>query len=376
MDRTRSHTRRDRPPLLPTLAIAVVVALSGCATPRSVVAPDSDAGAPAARAPAPRAVPPKLPTFDADTQKRILALDPEHITESDVRGTLAAAPAPRIILVHGGVVGTNLLMMSFGRFLAAMGYPGDRIRDPSDQAWSQDPFGSAERIAGEIAWHYEREGVRPMIIGHSQGGIQTVKVLYELNGTFEDPIPVWNAAIDQPEARTWIFDPLSKVKRPVVGLSVSFAAVVGAGGIALAAPPHWIMAPRLHTIPNTVDEFTGFVIAFDLIAWTLPGTHSAAYEHNGTAIVRNVELPASYNHVFVPMTRSLADDPALRDWLNAYVPGRDNGDPPGADEGRATNALFAADVWFSIKKHWCLEAQRLVRAQNPVREGTLTTRDP
>jgi hypothetical protein len=97
----------------------------------------------------------------------------------------------------------------------------------------------------------------------------------------------------------------------------------------------------------------------------VPGTHSAAYEHNGTALVRNVELPASYNHVFVPMTRSLADDPALRDWLNAYVPGRDNGDPPGADEGRATNALFAADVWFSIKKHWCLEAQRLVGAQNP-----------
>jgi hypothetical protein len=25
--------------------------------------------------------------------------------------------------------------------------------------------------------------------------------------------------------------------------------------------------------------------------------------------------------------------------------------------------LWAADVWYSIKKHWCLEAQRLVRAE-------------
>ena len=26
------------------------------------------------------------------------------------------------------------------------------------------------------------------------------------------------------------------------------------------------------------------------------------------------------------------------------------------------NLLHAADIWFSVKKHWCLEAQRLVRA--------------
>jgi hypothetical protein len=53
----------------------------------------------------------------------------------------------------------------------------------------------------------------------------------------------------------------------------------------------------------------------------------------------------------------------MRDWINAYVPGADNGNPPGADEGRGTNAFWAADVWFSIKKHWCLEAQRLIRAR-------------
>lgn len=31
--------------------------------------------------------------------------------------------------------------------------------------------------------------------------------------------------------------------------------------------------------------------------------------------------------------------------------------------GAADNALWAADVWYSIKRHWCLEAQRLIRAK-------------
>jgi hypothetical protein len=27
--------------------------------------------------------------------------------------------------------------------------------------------------------------------------------------------------------------------------------------------------------------------------------------------------------------------------------------------------LWAAGVWHDIKKHWCLEAQRLIRARQP-----------
>jgi hypothetical protein len=335
--------------------IAAAVALAGCAT-----AP-ADRGGPAdgaLRTGVTAATP-----LDPDVERRILALDPDHVSDQDVRGTLAHGPTPQIILLHGGVYGTHLLMQSFGHFLSGMGYPDRRVRDPSDGAWSQQPFGSTSRIAGEIAWYYERDGVRPMIIGHSQGGIQAVKVLYELNGAFNDPIPVWNPVTDQPESRTSIVDPLTHQSRPVVGMQTSFVAVVGAGGIALAAPPHWGMAARLHTIPNTVEAFTGFTIDFDPIAWTVTGSQSPAYQHNGTAIVRNVDLPASYSHVFVPVTQSLAGNPHMREWLNAYVPGSSNGEPPGSSEGRATNALFAADVWYSIKKSWCLEAQRLVKAR-------------
>jgi hypothetical protein len=52
------------------------------------------------------------------------------------------------------------------------------------------------------------------------------------------------------------------------------------------------------------------------------------------------------------LTQALASDKQMRDWINAYVP-RENGNPPGAEEGRGTNAYWAAEVWFSIKKHWC-----------------------
>jgi hypothetical protein len=27
------------------------------------------------------------------------------------------------------------------------------------------------------------------------------------------------------------------------------------------------------------------------------------------------------------------------------------------------HVMWAADVWYSIKKHWCLEAQTLIRAR-------------
>jgi hypothetical protein len=338
-----------------TFGMCGALVIGGCAMPRPVTrAPESVAGIEAGALQRSFAIDPAL-------ERRILALDPEHLTEHDVRTTLALGPTPRIILLHGGVYGTHLLMMNFGKFLVGMGYAQAKIRDPADGEYSQSPFGSTERLAGKIAWYYEHDGVRPLLVGHSQGGIQAVKVLYELDGTFTKKIAVWNGENDTPEDRFSIVDPLTGAERPVVGVSVAYASVVGAGGIALMSPFHWSMARRVHAIPNTVEDFTGFNIDFDLIAWTGPG--AAPYQHNGTAHVRNVSLPSTYNHVFVPLTQALASDATMRDWINAYVPGADNGNPPGVDEGRGTNALWAADVWFSIKKHWCLEAQRLIRAK-------------
>jgi hypothetical protein len=116
------------------------------------------------------------------------------------------------------------------------------------------------------------------------------------------------------------------------------------------------MANRLRRIPDSVEEFTGYSIEFDLIAWTLPG--GSEYKANGTAKVRNVVLPATYNHITTPITHELARDQAARDWIDAYVPGAGARLEPGADP--PNDALWAADVWYSVKKHWCLESQRLM----------------
>ena len=75
-----------------------------------------------------------------------------------------------------------------------------------------------------------------------------------------------------------------------------------------------------------------------------------------------VALPATYSHIWVPLVAPLAREPEVRDWINAYVPGdqRETSSLPG---DAALHVLWAADVWYSIKRQWCLEAQRLVRAQ-------------
>jgi len=337
------------------LALAAVLA-AGCAT-RAPGASDRVATAP----PAPQSVL-RAVALDPALAEQILALDPDHISDKEVASTLSRAPAPHIVLLHGGIIGTDLIMASAGRFLVAMGYPENRIRDPGDRSWSVSPYESSERTAGLIAWHYEHDGMRPMMIGHSQGGIQAIKVLNELAGRFESSVPVWDPYTNQALPRTTIVDPLTGAERPVVGLTLSYVSVVGAGGAALMLPNQWSMAGRVHTVPDTVAEFTGFSVGMDFMAWSLPGINATTeYRHNGTAEVRNVPLPSVYNHLTVPVVGPLASDPVARAWIDAYDPRQPASDPPGESAGYATR--WAADVWYSVKKHWTLEAQRLIRAR-------------
>ena len=303
-------------------------------------------------------------TSRREIEDRILALDPDRISDDDVRSALAAGPTPHIILVHGGVIGVYLMMESFGKFLVGMGYPESRIRDPHSGDWSQNPYTSSERLAGELAWYYEHDGVRPMLIGHSQGGMQTVKVLYDLAGNFDRRIAVWNPLTDEATDRYTIVDPLDHEQRPVVGVKLSYASVVGAGGLEFWAPADWALAGRLRAIPDSVVDFTGYSIAGDPIALIAPSgaTPYDRYRSTGDANVRNVDLPLGYNHVSVPNTEQLVGRPAMRSWINHYTDPQqvDAATIPGGDDD---HVRWAADVWHSIKRHWCLEAQRLIRAQ-------------
>src|SRR5215472_5070405 len=118
-----------------------------------------------------------LPHLAGDLEDRILALDPLHVSEKDIRQILSHAPAPRIINIHGGIYPVQRKMISFSQFLIGMGYPAASITNPADGTYTFSCYEDSSMIAGMIAWYYENEGLRPMIVGHSQGGFQAVKIL-------------------------------------------------------------------------------------------------------------------------------------------------------------------------------------------------------
>ena len=84
---------------------------------------------------------------------------------------------------------------------------------------------------------------------------------------------------------------------------------------------------------------------------------------------KGMGLPIGYSHVFVPATSHLAGDPALRAWINAYAPGFVP-ELPGV-AASTENSLWAADVWYQVKKHWVLEAQALLRARRALQAADL-----
>lgn len=308
-------------------------------------------------------------TVSRETEDKILALDPEHVSEREIREVLSQAPAPRIINIHGGVYPVYLFMKSFSQFLVGMGYPKASVRNPGDGTYSFSCYESSEKIAGMIAWCYESEGLAPIMVGHSQGGMQLVKVLRQLAGRYSKRLAVWNALTLTREERCYITDPLTGEARPVVGLQISYATAVGAGGLGRLLPNQWDMGTKLRRIPDSVEEFTGFYMGLDIFGGDFLGFGPLnKYKSSGKAVVRNVRLPIGYNHVTVPITKHLVRSQEIKDWINNYRPT----DKPRLDarfDSSSAQILWAADVWHSIKKHWVLEVQRLILAKRALRHG-------
>lgn len=305
-----------------------------------------------------------------ETAKAILALDPENVAEWDVRTLLAPLPAPRIINIHGGIYPVHRRMISFSEFLIGMGYPGESIANPGDGTYTFSCYESSAKIAGVIAWYYEREGLRPIIVGHSQGGMQTVKVLRKLAGLSGSKLHVWDPLTWKREKSCEIVDPLTGQRRPVVGLEVAYATVTGAGGLTRVLPNQWDMFLTLHKIPDSADEFTGFCKQKDLLGGDFLGYGSVnEYKSMGRAVVRSVWLPTEYKHGAVPDTKHLLDNLQMMDWINQYRPSTESVDRPKLDtsfDGDTRHILWAAEVWFEIKKHWVIELQRCIRARHPL----------
>jgi len=191
-----------------------------------------------------------------------------------------------------------------------------------------------------------------------------VKVLHELAGNFNGSIRVWNPHTDEAEQRATIVDPVTGLKRPVVGLKLPYATAMATGKLPRLLLGQWTMLSRLRKIPDSVEEFTGFSIPWDPIAGDFAATEP--YRSTGSAVVRNVRLPARTSHVGIPLTKHLALNAGTRAWINAYVPGIDTSSVPSEPGVDTSNIVHAADIWYSVKKHWCLEAQRLIGAKRQV----------
>ncbi len=332
------------------LLLTATIVLSGCATKPPVQSAPLATGQPSL-------------SLSREMEDRILAIDPLQITEIDVKQILATGPAPRIVNIHGGIYPVHVVMESFSEFLMGMGYPESSVRNPGDGSYSFSCYDNSQKIAGAIAWYYEQEGMRPMVVGHSQGGIQAVKVLHDLAGNFEPRVAVWNPLTDKAEARYEIRDPLTGYPTPVVGLQISYATAVGAGGLTRFLPNQWKMMRKLRRVPDSVIDFTGFYMGMDLLGGDLMGFGSGnLYEPSGDARVRNVRLPTGSNHFNVPSTRHLLESRQITEWIYNYIPT----DEPKLDvvfDSDSSHILWAADVWHSIKKHWVLELQRVIHAQ-------------
>jgi len=308
--------------------------------------------------------------LSSELEERILALDPGHVTGQDIRETLSRAPAPQIINIHGGLTKVIPMMVSFSEFLAGMGYPLESITNGADGTYSFSCLESSDMIAGMIAWYYEKEGLRPMIVGHSQGGMQAVKVLYKLAADTPAKLAVWNPLTWRSEERYEITDPLTGQTRPATGLQLPYATALAAGGLTRFLPNQWDMAFRLRTIPDTVEDFTGFYKGQDLLGTDLGDGSVNHFKAAGKAQVRNIELPAFWSHGSVPDTRHLLNSQELKDRINAYTPDQPMTlDDPANSDPETMHLMWAQDVWFSIKKHWVLELQRLIRARRALRHG-------
>ena len=288
-----------------------------------------------------------------ELKARLHALDCDKLSAADVRDVLSKAPAPRIVLLQGSV--PIVTMDPFAQFLIAMGYPEERLRNPRDGDFSVSSFTDSATLAGALAFDYEHTGMSPMLIGHSQGGMLAIKVLYEFAGAYHDALHVVDPSTGAALQRTSIVDPHTGRSRPVVGLRVAYAAALATGWLPRLMLGQWSMLSRLRRIPDSVDEFTGFILPHDPIAGNLLGEEP--YVAVDRAYVRSVVLPDSYHHLTLPRVAHLAADPAIRAWIEAWAP--DASRPlPGGD---TSNLVQAADIWHSVKRHWCRQAQGLLR---------------
>jgi hypothetical protein len=133
-------------------------------------------------------------------------------------------------------------------------------------------------------------------------------------------------------------------------------------------PNEWDMNSKLRKIPDSVDEFTGFQKGLDPFGGDFLGFGSAnEYRAIGGAKVRNVRLPARSPHWTIPYAEKLLKERTVKESIANYEPSGPDQERTGSGPDLLRNnaqALWAAEVWHGVKKHWVLELQHLILAQS------------
>ncbi|MEE9256351.1 MAG: hypothetical protein V3V56_04200, partial [bacterium] len=139
--------------------------------------------------------------------RRILALDPLNIGPAEVKETLSKGPAPWIMPISPAFP-AQFIFKDLFKFLIDMGYPPGRIGDPRSDDFALSYRERSETIAGMAAWMYERDGMSPMLVGWSAGGITAMAALHDLNRPAgESELRVVSGLTGEAENRGWVRDP-------------------------------------------------------------------------------------------------------------------------------------------------------------------------
>ena len=187
--------------------------------------------------------------------------------------------------------------------------------------WSYSSSRTARELAGTLAWYYEHDGMMPMLIGHSQGGMLAMRTLHELAGAFGATIPVWNPA----HRRTLPRADDRRPRRPATSGRSSACKVPYAAAIATGKLPRLLLGPVVDAPQAARDSGhrRRFHRLLDRVGSDRRRRSRAPnpYAASGTAHVRNVTLPASYSHIGLPRTLAPRREPVTRAWIDAYAPG-------------------------------------------------------
>ena len=237
-------------------------------------------------------------------------------------------------------------------FLIAMGYPGKQMRDPRDGKLSQRSFGDSLHWAGTLAWYYESEGMMPMLIGHSQGGMMAIRILYELDGAFHDAIPVWDplagAALAAHDDSRSAHRRHASGQGTEVGLCSSHGdGQADAGSSGSMGHDRQVAPDSRHRHRISPDSRFRGIRSREHLATLSPMPPSAP-----RACATSSCRPA-------PVTCGLPDTSASRHQCGHARAGstpdrlsctRRRPRLPSVD---TSNIVHAADIWYSVKKHWC-----------------------